>query len=697
MRRAHVLLGCGGLVLLAAPLVLIWLAGGFAHDECPAGHVESGPGPPPHREPHPIPGGAALALGLGGNKSCSVMKGGRVYCWGDDGKYPASSNPGLLTDVLNRAPEEAKAMAQQESRYGCALSRREVRCWDLTDGRRSGDTPSPPGKDFAELWVGPRSACAKHGGGAVECWGGKPWTDDGESLAPIRYQGLQDADDMIIRESEVWVRRRQTVARFQLRRELDALRAAPTDSAHSGFQSSEVVQCGKARCARLTVDTDGPIACWSEASHSLRVQAQLGIALSFSVSDGKLCARGRPDEPKCASCDELLGAPDRGSANRSTPCVVQASGTVLCESSFVPEGNGLVVRNAPAHHLAGVTDAVDVFTDSGEVCVKRRDKDWGCWPTLNEGQAIAQLSSAWQLPSPPRSVAEATGATAVAVNRFAMCFKDAQSKATCFARTPEGALRTPTSLPDARQVAVGSAHACAVGNDDSLRCWGANESGQAAGKADPGWVSSPALVLSGVADVAVGLRHTCAVVRDRGVVCFGDNHLGQLGPGTPTDAAGMVSVSGISPAPTKVVAALVDTCALTAAGTVFCWGALDRAQVPRQAYQVVGFQTPALQLAAGGDRVCALLSDRTVACWRGYQAIPTPVPGTEGSVEVAVGDDHGCVRNADGNVRCWGSNEFGQLGLDAKVTRDEIRPPHSCPQVTYAVESRWDTPQDVIW
>jgi alpha-tubulin suppressor-like RCC1 family protein len=81
---------------------------------------------------------------------------------------------------------------------------------------------------------------------------------------------------------------------------------------------------------------------------------------------------------------------------------------------------------------------------------------------------------------------------------------------------------------------------------------------------------------------------------------------------------------------------------------------------------------PAVGLAAWGGHVCAVRSDRTVACWGDnpdgvldnnspyWTYMPTPVIGVSGipivdAVQVAVGYEHACVRASDGTVACWGS------------------------------------------
>jgi alpha-tubulin suppressor-like RCC1 family protein len=87
--------------------------------------------------------------------------------------------------------------------------------------------------------------------------------------------------------------------------------------------------------------------------------------------------------------------------------------------------------------------------------------------------------------------------------------------------------------------------------------------------------------------------------------------------------------------------------------------------------------TGVLQIAAGGENTCALLADRSVACWgsnpRGQlgngatntmsgTSTPTTVPGLVGVQMLAVGDSHTCALLTDGSARCWGCNMQGELG-----------------------------------
>jgi alpha-tubulin suppressor-like RCC1 family protein len=82
------------------------------------------------------------------------------------------------------------------------------------------------------------------------------------------------------------------------------------------------------------------------------------------------------------------------------------------------------------------------------------------------------------------------------------------------------------------------------------------------------------------------------------------------------------------------------------------------------------------QLAAGGDNTCVLSQAGHVACWGSGetgqlglgdfsdQSTPVWIPNLDGVVEIAVADMAMCARKADGSVWCWGMNFYQELGTE---------------------------------
>ncbi|MEZ4443434.1 MAG: hypothetical protein R3B72_30465 [Polyangiaceae bacterium] len=99
-----------------------------------------------------------------------------------------------------------------------------------------------------------------------------------------------------------------------------------------------------------------------------------------------------------------------------------------------------------------------------------------------------------------------------------------------------------SGLGPAKAIAAGKKHACAVGTDNSIRCWGSNANGQL-GNGNTANASTPVLVqgLIGATAIYAGGDHTCAVTTDGRFYCWGRNDDGQLGTGdtmtrlTPTE------------------------------------------------------------------------------------------------------------------------------------------------------------------
>ncbi|MCB9559892.1 MAG: hypothetical protein H6708_05740 [Kofleriaceae bacterium] len=121
------------------------------------------------------------------------------------------------------------------------------------------------------------------------------------------------------------------------------------------------------------------------------------------------------------------------------------------------------------------------------------------------------------------------------------------------------------------QVAAGSDHACARGDDGRLWCWGDNQEG-GLGRIDVTAAGTPAPVagLPAVTDVDGGEYHTCAVAGGR-VWCWGFGGDGELGDGTTNSRAtpGQVpDLDGI----VEVALGEQHSCARDGAGAVWCWG-----------------------------------------------------------------------------------------------------------------------------
>jgi alpha-tubulin suppressor-like RCC1 family protein len=194
-----------------------------------------------------------------------------------------------------------------------------------------------------------------------------------------------------------------------------------------------------------------------------------------------------------------------------------------------------------------------------------------------------------------------------------------------------------------RQPDLGALHSCALAADTAY-CWGRNQFGML-GDSTTTDRRRPSLVSRGLSfqTVSAGYQHTCGVTTTGGAFCWGADARGRLGsdpPGTyspfPVAVVGGITFDSISTGGTH-------TCALTAAGTAYCWGVNSAGQV--------------------GDSSTA---DR----WE-----PRAVAGGHAFVSVSAGYDHTCAVTTDGDALCWGSNQSGQLGVGEGITMDSVPVP----------------------
>ncbi len=287
--------------------------------------------------------------------------------------------------------------------------------------------------------------------------------------------------------------------------------------------------------------------------------------------------------------------------------------------------------------------------------------------------------------------------------------------------------------PDApaavRQLAVGSAHACALDLAGRVRCWGNNGNGRlglgdtanrgdAAGEMGD---SLPAVDLGTgrtASSISAGSTHTCALLDNASVKCWGANGNGRLGLGdtsTRGDAAGEMGDSlpavslGTGRTATAIAAAGSHTCALLDNAQIKCWGnnasgqlGLGDSNARGDAGGEMGNNLPAVDLGAGHTATavtvgngfsCALLANGKVKCWgnaasgqlgygnttqRGDGAgeMGNALPGVElgvGRTVVALssGDAHTCALLDDRTLKCWGSGNSGRLGLGDTASRGD--------------------------
>jgi alpha-tubulin suppressor-like RCC1 family protein len=254
----------------------------------------------------------------------------------------------------------------------------------------------------------------------------------------------------------------------------------------------------------------------------------------------------------------------------------------------------------------------------------------------------------------------------------------------------------PITADTATAISVGLTHACALMSGGKVKCWGANQWGQLGNVAHPDGSLLPVDVGLPEAAIAIaaGEYHTCAIVSHGNVMCWGYGNDGQIGSETKAALGTIASqfspvpidVPGLSAPAVAISAGDGQTCVLTAAGDVTCWGdfpgnGLDNSATP---VKLSDIPSGIKAIASGASANCLVVSGGGIKCWGSNNAFGqlgngshdengstghyTPLDvvgfgkGRESAQAVTVGRSFACALTDPGAVSCWGNDIYGQLG-----------------------------------
>ena len=452
-------------------------------------------------------------------------------------------------------------------------------------------------------------------------------------------------------------------------------------------------------------------------------------AVEVAAGAGHTCARLDNDQVKC------WGANGNGRLGQ---------GDTLARG----DAAGEMGDTLPAVNLGAGRVARSVATGNNHTCALLDNGQVKCWGNngqgqLGQGDTNARGDVANEMGDNLNAVALGTGRTAVAVtagNAFTCVLLD-NGTVKCWGDGASGRLglgnvadrgdaagEMGDTLPTvnlgtgrtALAITAGDAHACALLDDATVKCWGENASGRlglgnTADRGDAAGEMGDALpaVSLGTGRIAVAVTagdfHTCALLDNAAAKCWGENDAGRLGLGNTADrgdAAGEMGNAlpavalGTGRTVTAVTAGGLHTCATLDTGLRKCWGENANGQLGLgdtgdrgDAAGEMGDDLPTAdlgagrtirQISAGGFFACALLDDGTVKCWgqggggklgNGNASDIGEAPGELGDVlrpiplgsgrtaqAISAGANHACALLDNGQVKCWGSGDHGRLG-----------------------------------
>jgi len=337
-------------------------------------------------------------------------------------------------------------------------------------------------------------------------------------------------------------------------------------------------------------------------------------------------------------------------------CGVTTNGELYCWGSNQNGKSGVTdssVNVTAIHRIGTANNWAEVSTGDSQSCarttatrtVPSATQCWGMRTALGNGQ-VSYFNTPTKLPE-----ANWLSISSGSSSRCGIQGASLPGKLVCFGGNWNGEVGngttdlqlSPFEVVNAQgwnEVAVGRAHTCAVTGAGALYCWGLNEDGQL-GVGDALSYTTPQRV--GVANdwshIAAGDGFTCGVRSGTSVYCWGSNSSGQIGNGDATGAAVNTPYQVFSAADgltwKKVSIGSAYVCALSTAGSLFCWGENGG----------LGFGGGALGDGTSDDR---------------NEPVPS-VPGLR-FTDVSAGFTSTCAIAVGGGTWCWGVNMYGALG-----------------------------------
>ena len=625
------------------------------------------------------PATSAVSIGVQGNSTCALLEDRSVKCWGDNAHGQLGENstidrrtPALVAGLDGSSPGSSVETLSVGLSGACVLlDSGSTKCWGVLEYSNSVTVisyvvaptlvgsldGSAPDKTALELVVGYAHSCVLLAEGSTKCWG---WNPDGQlgdgsvtsSLTPV---AVLEAPGAFASTAEPLGATSDLVMSRATSSSLVVSWNAPANT--GGFPITNYL----VRYRKLGV------VAWSEFAHPVSTDTSITVTGLLPETSYEF---------QVAAVTDLGAGPWQAdyvnvSVGSASSCALTGDGRAECWGSDAHGalGNGALGASRIPASVVGVdgsdeaSTAVAIGSGDSYSCVLMADGSVECWGRNADGQ----LGDA----------------------------------STTNSDTPVNAVGFGPDYPWA-VLSVGSNHACAAvfEGGDPAWCWGKNDHGQL-GHSGRISQSTPANVLEGdsyFTDIATGESSSCAVDYDGYVRCWGLNDAGQLGDGTNTSDDGGVYVEALDTNSDDLTGVSVTSngstvCALSVAGTVWCWGyglqgglgngASLNSSVPVRVTGIDGLTpaTTAEVVASGGASQCAVMESGAVKCWGANaqgqlgnnstvnSSTPVAVSGLDGSApaksatSVAVSEaGSACATLVNGGVACWGDNSSGQLG-----------------------------------
>jgi alpha-tubulin suppressor-like RCC1 family protein len=636
--------------------------------------------------------------------TCAIKEDYSLWCWGEN----SSGQLGIPELYGENATEPQFVMndvvfVSVNGANTCAIKKDgTLWCWgdnswgQIGDGSFGGDVSQPTFvmDQVLKVSVGYRHTCAIKSDGSLWCWGNNQYGQLGDGTVgttrPFLVQPIDMSRDVldvsagsdhtcaVKTDGSLWCWGRND--RGQLGDGTSVGKVIPKRIFESGIK--KISTGDKYTCA---IKNDSSLWCWGENN-----SGQLGLGV----------IGGYYTIPQPVTNDVIRVSTSIGAHT----CAVKSDGSIFCwgNNSYGQLGNGSFGFgfgnniSSPSSDIYvdafynRLTDIYYVSVGLSHTCAVDNSNQIWCWGNnyygqLGIGKDYNYYETYYKFPRQVTSVGKVKG---VSGGDSSTCVIKEDNSLWCWGGNDSGQLGDGTFINRAfphmkitdnvLQISANQYHTCAIISDNSLWCWGSNWNGQLGDGTYTNRRNTPVLIMSsGVSSVALGNSHTCAVKQDGSLHCWGSNWNGQLGDGYvhyPYSNTPVLITSGVS----SVALGGYHTCAVKQDGSLWCWGSNSNGQLGDGTYMIrnTPFQimsSGVSSVALGEYHTCAVKQDGSLWCWGSnwsgqlgdgtYTTRNTPVLITSEVSSVALGNSHTCAVKTDGSLWCWGSNWNGQVGV----------------------------------
>lgn len=260
-------------------------------------------------------------------------------------------------------------------------------------------------------------------------------------------------------------------------------------------------------------------------------------------------------------------------------------------------------NKTPVRYAEAGTGVVDVSVGDSHACFLKKGGSLYCFGRNDLGSVGNGTTTDVPASTPAAITVQGVSFASVVTSHLLTCALSTQGAAYCWGRNSFGQVGNGQSDPLAGvlspalvqgmssgvlQIVTGTSHACALKADNSVWCWGLNETGQVGNATSPdscAWTPNPypcakspqkvaSLASLKAIEVSAGENHSCARGEDRTLWCWGNGSWGQVGNGaTPAKALPtQIAVLGTQAAVGVTGGSASHTCARTFDGKLYCWG-----------------------------------------------------------------------------------------------------------------------------